>query len=61
MTRRTPLIPPNWTPEQALAVVDLLDDLRERIWAQYELALLDAYRVDRQPGPPAPNTDDPPF
>jgi hypothetical protein len=26
-------IPAYWTPEQAFAVVELLDDLRDRIWA----------------------------
>lgn len=28
-------IPAVWTPEQALAVLDLLDDLRDRIWTRY--------------------------
>jgi hypothetical protein len=28
------LIDPNWSPEQVMAVIELLDDLRERIWAQ---------------------------
>ena len=37
-------IPANWTPEQAFAVVELLDDLRDRIWAHYGLQLLDQYR-----------------
>ena len=32
-------IPAYWTPEQALAVVDLLDDLRDRIWEHYDLQL----------------------
>lgn len=32
-------IPAYWTPEQALAVVDLLDDLRDRIWEHYNLQL----------------------
>ena len=26
------LIPASWTPEQALAVFELLDDLRDRLW-----------------------------
>ena len=33
------LIPADWTPEQAQAVVDLLDDLREHLWAHYQIAL----------------------
>jgi hypothetical protein len=28
-------IPAIWTPEQALAVLDLLDDLRQAIWIRY--------------------------
>src|SRR6266446_5369757 len=34
-------IPAYWTPEQAFAVVELLDDLRDRIWAHYGVQLLD--------------------
>src|SRR5258705_72149 len=37
-------IPAYWTPEQAFAVVELLDDLRDRIWAHYGVQLLDQYR-----------------
>ena len=37
-------IPAYWTPEQAFAVVELLDDLRDRIWAHYSAQLLDQYR-----------------
>ena len=37
-------IPAYWTPEQALAVVELLDDLRERIWAHYDIRIIDEYR-----------------
>jgi hypothetical protein len=35
-------IPVVWTPEQALAVFELLDELREKIWARYgsEIQLL---------------------
>ncbi|AMR78332.1 hypothetical protein [Cupriavidus nantongensis] len=41
------LIPDNWSPEQALAVVELIDDLRERICAHYQLALHDLLREQR--------------
>ena len=57
------LIPADWTPEQAQAVVDLLDDLRERIWEHYSLPLQDLYREQRQPDaidPPGADPD-PPF
>ena len=45
------LIPADWTPEQAQAVVELLDDLRERIWAHYQMPLYDHYRQQRMPMP----------
>jgi hypothetical protein len=28
------LIDPQWSPEQTMAVIKLLDDLRDRIWTQ---------------------------
>ena len=45
----TLVIPADWTPEQAQAVVDVLDDLREGIWAHYALPLQELYRSQRQP------------
>ena len=59
------LLPDDWTPEQALAVVELLDDLRERIWAHYQIPLHDLVREQYGPtrDPDLRNTDtgDPPF
>lgn len=40
-------IDPLWSADQALAVIELLDDLRDRIWAHYEIALLDRLRAER--------------
>jgi len=37
-------LPAYWTPDQALAVVELLDDLRERITAHYAFPLTAALR-----------------
>jgi hypothetical protein len=31
----TPQIPDYWSPEEALAVFDFIDNLREHIWARY--------------------------
>ena len=42
------LIANHWTPEQAMAVVELLDDLREQIWRHYELQLVPLIREDRR-------------
>lgn len=33
-----------WTPEQALAVWELLDDLRDRIWTHYGLVIQNQLR-----------------
>lgn len=43
------VIDPNGSPEQALAVIELLDDLRDRIWAHYAFALLTQFREHRLP------------
>jgi hypothetical protein len=42
-------IPAYWTPDQALAVVELLDDLRELIWAHYGMQLIDEVREQNMP------------
>ena len=59
------LICPDWTPEQAMAVIELLEDLRDRIWAHYELQLLMQFKNDRitscESVPDISSTDDPPF
>jgi hypothetical protein len=34
-------IPVTWTAEQALAVWEMLDELREKIWARYSCQLQD--------------------
>ena len=57
-------IPTHWTPEQAFAVFDLVNDLRDAIWQCYGRQLLDQYRDQIQPAPidqldKAPG--DPPF
>ena len=41
------LIESSWTTEQAVAVVELLDDLREQIWRHYELQLYTYYSENR--------------
>jgi hypothetical protein len=41
------LIDQNGSPDPATAVTELLDDLRDRIWAHYESVLLITFREDR--------------
>jgi len=59
------ILPDDWTPEQVLAVFELLDDLREQIWAHYQIPIQDLLREQDQPPPPADGsatgTSDPPF
>ena len=46
------LIACDWTPEQALAIVDLLDDLKDRILLHYQLPIMELMREERGIGPP---------
>jgi len=59
------ILPDDWTPEQALAVFELLDDLREQIWAHYQIPIQDLLREQYQHRPPADasatGTSDTPF
>ncbi|MBB3139128.1 hypothetical protein FHS26_006914 [Rhizobium pisi] len=32
-------IPTTWTPEQAIAVFDMLTEIRDRIWDQYNVQI----------------------
>ena len=43
------LIADNWSPEQALAVIELIDDLRERIATHYQIPLHELLRQQRSP------------
>jgi hypothetical protein len=57
-------IPAYWTPEQALAVVELLDDLRELIWNHYGFRLIDESHEQQKPRlaePSDPPPEDPAF
>ncbi len=54
------LIDPHWSPDQAMAVIELLEDLRDRIWAHYEVALLTTFREERVTHHNV-QTSDPPF
>jgi hypothetical protein len=41
------LIDPNWSPDQAMAVIELIDDLRDLIWSHYEIVLQQKFREER--------------
>lgn len=57
--RPAQIIAPDWTPEQALAVFTLIDQLRELICQRYGTAIQDALRQE-QGADLAPRCD-PPF
>ena len=40
-------IPTTWTPEQALAVFELIDDLREKLWALHGRQIQDILRQEQ--------------
>jgi hypothetical protein len=52
-------IPADWSPEQAMAVLDLLDELREHIAARYALQLTEVYRAHYWPESDAADTRPP--
>lgn len=59
------LIDAEWSPRQALAVVELLEDLLERITAHYNSELFQLLREERMteplPRPPDEPWPEPPF
>ena len=40
-------LPADWSPEQAVAVFEILDELLERVWAQYGLQIQQVLRDER--------------
>lgn len=51
----------DWTPEQAFAVVEMLDELRELIYAHYLQQIKNYLRADRRTITRTPCEDDPSF
>ncbi len=45
-------IPTYWTPEQANAVFELIDDIRDRIWAAYGPAIQEEIQNQLRPNDP---------
>jgi hypothetical protein len=53
-------LPTNWSPEQAMAVFEILDELRERVWAHYGPQIQQVVREEQciAAKPPLSNIDD---
>ena len=46
-------LPTHWSPEQAVAVFEILDELREHVWARYGLQIQQVLRDERCTAAPA--------
>jgi len=40
-------VPRTWSPEQALAVWEILSDLADLVWAQYEVPIIEHLQYER--------------
>ena len=40
-------LPDYWTPEQATAVFEFIDEIKEAIWIQYRLQLVEQMQLER--------------
>ena len=49
---RTLKLPDDWTPAQALAVFEIIDQIRDRLWLLYADDIQSAMREDQQPVDP---------
>ena len=61
---RFPIIPPDWSAEQAYAAFELLDELTERIWARYApdiQALIQQQQCSEPNATDPSDPDHPPF
>jgi len=41
-----PIIPDDWSPEQAIAVYEFLDEVRERVWDRYQDHIIEQFRIN---------------
>ena len=46
-------LPTHWSPEQAVAVFEILDNLREHVWPRYGLQIQQVLRDERSKASPA--------
>ncbi len=56
---RFPIIPADWSAEQALATFELLNDLMERIWTRYAPDIQNLIQQQQCSGHNAPDDSDP--
>ena len=56
-TPATPVLPAHWTPEQALAVAECLQAMRQALWAAYGPQMQQAWREQLMPANTPPEFD----
>jgi hypothetical protein len=44
-------LPDDWTPEQALAVFELLNELTDILWSRYQVPIVELLEQDHRTGP----------
>lgn len=47
----TPIIPDDWTAQEALAVVTFVDAIRDDIWRRYGIQLMEELQAQRSTNP----------
>lgn len=52
-----PVVPTHWTPEQALAVAECLQAMRQALWATYGSQMQQAWREQLMPDSVPPEFD----
>ena len=45
------VIPDYWTAEEALAVYDFIDTIRDEIWSRYEIQLIEIIKAEYSTNP----------
>ncbi len=48
---RDPIVPDHWTEEEALAVFEFVDAIREEVWSRYGIRLVERMRQERSTNP----------
>ena len=51
-------LPTHWSPEQAVAVFEILDELREHVWGRYGLQIQQVLREERSTAAPTAHNVD---
>ena len=51
-------LPTHWSPEQAVAVFEILDELREHVWVRYGLQIQQVLREERSTAAPTAHNVD---